>query len=133
MKLLSLLALAVMCLTFNTSCATKPDSASLISALTPATIVVVAKKPSLVAPLKEVVATVQKVTASGTVTPADLIANFTGVQRKYPELLVVIELVGAAYQVAYTPDANNLATLAAIASAIQKGLPPDPEPVIPAQ
>ncbi len=131
MKSIALTLLYAVAVLVTPSCANQPSSPDLIAAITPATSVLVIKKPALVAPLKTVLATIQKVSDSGVITPADLLANFTSIQQKNPELLAIVQLVGAAYRIAYTPDASNVATLQALAAAVQAGLQADSPPASP--
>lgn len=129
MKHILNLALICAALVLTPSCANQPGQPSatnLIAAITPATSVLVAEKPALIAPLKTAVAAIQKVAATDSVTPTDLLASLTNLQRKNPEVFAIVQLVSAAYSIQYSPSANNLATLTSLADAIQQGLPADP-------
>lgn len=107
---------------FLTSC-TGFQSPDLVAAITPATMVTVSKKPALVAPLFSLVGAIKTAVATGEVTPASLVAAIASVQKKNPEIFAIAQLVVSAYTGGYKVDANNVATLLAIATAIENGLP----------
>lgn len=127
MKTICSLLLISLVLSLVTSCS-QMQNPNLVAALTPATSLTVAKKPKLAAPLAEVVAVLRSVSGTGEVTPATLLANLNKFQQKNPELVSIIQLVGAAYNISYKPGASNDASLIAIADAIDAGLPKPEDP-----